>query len=196
MYFRYFVIISPWKRAGPFLWTNLNPLYRRMLCAKFGWNWLSGSGEEDENVKSLRQRRRQRRQRRRTTDKFWSEEPTWAFGSGELKMKAANLPLPYYGVSSEVFLVDQTSNCFKNTLKNSRHHGLNGTFIFFQQLRRTVLWNFWRDLDLLFKEGNQCGNERGIILKYAFPSILSFKHRCLGLSMWICIILLMYTYQY
>ena len=24
-----------------------------MLCAKFGRNWLSGSGEEDENVKSL-----------------------------------------------------------------------------------------------------------------------------------------------
>ena len=53
----------------------------RMLCAKIGWNWLSGSGEEDENVKSLRQQR----QRRQTTDKFWSEKLTWAFGSGELK---------------------------------------------------------------------------------------------------------------
>ena len=30
----------------------------------------SGSGEEDENVKSLRQRRQRQRQRRRTTDKF------------------------------------------------------------------------------------------------------------------------------
>ena len=47
MYFHYFVIISPWKRPGPFIWTNLNPLHPRMLCAKFGWNWLSGSGEED-----------------------------------------------------------------------------------------------------------------------------------------------------
>ena len=47
MYFHYFVIISPCKRAGPFIWTNLNPLHPRMLCAKFGWNWLSGSGEED-----------------------------------------------------------------------------------------------------------------------------------------------------
>ena len=24
-----------------------------ILCAKFVWNWLTGSGEEDENVKSL-----------------------------------------------------------------------------------------------------------------------------------------------
>ena len=37
MYFRYFVIICPWKRAGPFIWINLNPLYPRMLFAKF---WL------------------------------------------------------------------------------------------------------------------------------------------------------------
>ena len=33
--------------VGPFIWTNLNPLYPRMLCAKFGWNWPIGSGEED-----------------------------------------------------------------------------------------------------------------------------------------------------
>ena len=46
LYFRYFVIISPWKRAGPVIWTNLNPLHPRMLCAKFGWNWPSGSGED------------------------------------------------------------------------------------------------------------------------------------------------------
>ena len=47
MYFRYFKIISLWKRAGSFIWTNLNPLHPGMLWAKFGWNWLSGSGEED-----------------------------------------------------------------------------------------------------------------------------------------------------
>ena len=53
MYFHYFVIISPWKRAGPFIWTNLNPLHPRMHCAKFGWNWLSGSGEEDSLISSM-----------------------------------------------------------------------------------------------------------------------------------------------
>ena len=30
MYFRYFVIISPLKMAGPFIWTNLNPLHPGM----------------------------------------------------------------------------------------------------------------------------------------------------------------------
>ena len=56
MHFRYFLIISPWKRAGPFICTNLNPLHPRMHWTKFGWNWPSGSGEGDENVKSLQQR--------------------------------------------------------------------------------------------------------------------------------------------
>ena len=40
-----------------FIWTNLNPLHPMMLWAKFGCNWLSGSGEEDffnfDNVFSL-----------------------------------------------------------------------------------------------------------------------------------------------
>ena len=34
------------NKVEPFIWTNLNPLYPRILCAKFGWNWSSGSGEE------------------------------------------------------------------------------------------------------------------------------------------------------
>ena len=30
-----------------FIYENLSPLYTRMLCAKIGLNWPSGSGEED-----------------------------------------------------------------------------------------------------------------------------------------------------
>ena len=67
-----------------FIWTNLNPHHPRMLCANFGWNWPSGS-REDENVKSLRQQQR-RQWRRRKTDKFWSEKLTWSIGSVELKI--------------------------------------------------------------------------------------------------------------
>ena len=48
LYFRYFSIIPPSKR-GPFIWTNLNPLHLRMLCAKCSWNWNCGSGEENLN---------------------------------------------------------------------------------------------------------------------------------------------------
>ena len=37
----------PLEKGGPFFWTKLNPLHPRTIWAKFGWNWLSGSGEED-----------------------------------------------------------------------------------------------------------------------------------------------------
>jgi hypothetical protein len=52
-----------------------------MICAKFGQNWSSGSGEEVKNVKSLQTDDRQttdaRRQTdRRTTDKKRSEKLT------------------------------------------------------------------------------------------------------------------------
>ena len=46
MYFRFFVITSPWKRVGPFISGNFNPLYPRMLCAKFDWNKPGGSWED------------------------------------------------------------------------------------------------------------------------------------------------------
>ena len=46
MYFRFFFIISLGKGRGPsFEQTCI--LHPRILCAKFGWNWLSGSKEED-----------------------------------------------------------------------------------------------------------------------------------------------------
>ena len=86
-----FVIIPLLKGAWSFIWTNLNPLHPRMICTKFDWIWPSGSGEEDENVKSLQRRQR----RRQTTDKFWSEKLTWAFGSGELKWKLAKIDKCY-----------------------------------------------------------------------------------------------------
>ena len=43
----------PLEMGVKFIFKNLNPHQARMLCAKFGWNWPSGSWEEDENVKSL-----------------------------------------------------------------------------------------------------------------------------------------------
>ena len=46
MYFCNFVIISPLKKAGTFISTNWNRCHLKMLCAKFGGNWLSCSGED------------------------------------------------------------------------------------------------------------------------------------------------------
>ena len=77
--FSLFLYYIPLEKAGA--------LHSKMICAKTGWNWPSGSGEEDENVKSVRQQQ----QRRGTTDIFWSEKLTWAFGSGELKGKMCHI---------------------------------------------------------------------------------------------------------
>ena len=99
MYFRNFYLSPLGKGVWNFLWTNLNPLHLRMLCAKFGWNWPTGSGE-DENVKSLRQ---QLRRKRRTTDKFWSEKLTWAFGHslhGEIVEKYTENHWKHYKIFS------------------------------------------------------------------------------------------------
>ena len=50
-----------------------SPLPKDALC-QFGWNWLSGSGEEDENMKILwQQQQGPRRQWRGTTDEFDQE---------------------------------------------------------------------------------------------------------------------------
>ena len=43
MYFRCFVIIYSWKRACFCMWITLTSLSPRMLSAKFGWNFSSGS---------------------------------------------------------------------------------------------------------------------------------------------------------
>jgi hypothetical protein len=41
-----FVIISPFNRVRPSIRTILNPLYLRMVCIKFHWNWPAHSGED------------------------------------------------------------------------------------------------------------------------------------------------------
>ena len=49
-----------------------------MICAKFGWNWPSGSERGDENVKLYRMTGS-------GMDDKWSEKPTQAESSSELK---------------------------------------------------------------------------------------------------------------
>ena len=35
------------------IWINLNPFHRRILCAKFGWNWQCSSVKEDFKILSM-----------------------------------------------------------------------------------------------------------------------------------------------
>ena len=124
-----------WKRAGSFIWTNLNPLHQGCILARWFWRKIflnfvnvfllfrkssplgKGRGLSFEQtwirftqgcfVPSLVEiglvvrRRRWKCEKftttttrttttQRTTDKFWSEKLTWAFGSGELKNGGKN----------------------------------------------------------------------------------------------------------
>ena len=54
MYLRYFIIIFPWKGCRPSFPQTSISFSQDAMCQ--AWlKWLTGSGEEDENVKSLRQ---------------------------------------------------------------------------------------------------------------------------------------------
>lgn len=47
------ISLSQLEKLWASLRTKLYSIYSRMLCATFGWNWKSGSTEEDKNVKNL-----------------------------------------------------------------------------------------------------------------------------------------------
>ena len=96
MFFRNFVIISPWKSAWPFIWTNLNPF--SLGC--FVLSLVEISPVVLEKKKKCEKLRRQRR--RRTTDILWSEELSWAFGSGKLNKNNMNLILSFVNCSSRI----------------------------------------------------------------------------------------------
>ena len=42
------------KKAWRFIRSNLDPLHQRTLCAKFEWNWPSGSGEADFEISTMK----------------------------------------------------------------------------------------------------------------------------------------------
>ena len=75
MYFRYFVIISPWKRVWPFILTNLNPLHP---C--FVLNLVKIS------PMVLKKKIKCEKIDRQVTKNSWSERFTWTLSSGELKI--------------------------------------------------------------------------------------------------------------
>ena len=60
-----------------------------MSCAKFGWNWPSGSGEQDENMKSLQTDRQQSTSDHKSSIELSDQVVSLrgAFGPSELKIQ-------------------------------------------------------------------------------------------------------------
>ena len=85
-----------------------------MIGAKFGWNWPSGSGEEDKNVKNL--------QTDGWTDGEQSEKLTWAFSLSELKINENKIAALLLGLMVNLLCksinpnVIKTSECFLPSL--------------------------------------------------------------------------------
>ena len=80
--FRNYLILE--NRRSP-SYKKLEFPHSRMICAKFGWNLPSGSGEEDEHVKSYVNDDNDNNDNDDGQWLFLSENLTWVFGSGELK---------------------------------------------------------------------------------------------------------------
>ena len=99
MYFRCFVIISPWIRAWPFIWTNLNPLYPRILCAMFGWFWRRRWTGEKFIERHLQTDSRM--------DDRRLENLPWAFSSGELKTTVGASLRSEHVVNNSISLMDE-----------------------------------------------------------------------------------------
>ena len=41
------------EKGGAFIWTILTSIHQNVHCAKFGWNWPSGFGEENFLISSM-----------------------------------------------------------------------------------------------------------------------------------------------
>ena len=83
-YFCYKIIVFTWRTIRPFIWTNINPLHQRMICAMSSWNWPSESCEEIENVKRLQSCKQMDRWTARESGR-WQVINT--FSSGKLTCK-------------------------------------------------------------------------------------------------------------
>ena len=88
-----FFIMSPWKRALPFIWENLKFLQPKLLCAKFGWNQFSSRWNFVNVFRYFVIYRQTVRQTEgRTMDNRRSVKLNWAFSSGELKTQQTTPP--------------------------------------------------------------------------------------------------------
>ena len=118
---------------GPYLQKLESPFPKD---AKFGWNWPSGSGEEDENVKSLQTDRR--------TDNTRSEKLRWANNTIDL-IQSYNRIFHMFVNFSHFHLLFQ-NHWPKKTTNNkikTKHPWVKGIQVFFKWRAPTL---FQRDI--------------------------------------------------
>ena len=96
IYFWYFVIIFPWKKEWLFIYTHLNLLHPRMLCAKFGWKVAQWLWREDEYVKRLRTEGQIDDGRQAIRKAHWS------FSSGELNKINDGFQVLYHVITHKI----------------------------------------------------------------------------------------------
>ena len=82
MYFCYFVIISPWKRAYPLIWRKLNALPKGYIVPSL----VEIGPLVQEEMKMWKVYGQTDRRTYGQSDE-WSDKLTWTFSSGELKEK-------------------------------------------------------------------------------------------------------------
>ena len=103
--------LSPLENDVVLYLNKLIPLNPNTFCAKFASNWPSGSGEEDENVKSLPQQ-----QLKQTTDKFQYKYLTY----GEFSFIHLTISEVFYNRSTIIRLLNDMSRiaCQINMSRN------------------------------------------------------------------------------
>ena len=154
VYFRYFLIIFPWKRVDPSFEQTWIPFTKGcfvliwLKLAKWFWGrrWKWGKIYDD-NTNSKQWRRR------RTTDILWSEKLTWAFGSCDLKY--GNNVIHIFDTPMSTY----TSTCNICTIFMNRYIGFICFVVYsltFCSLTSCFI-DFIRHLcDILFQMSNYC----------------------------------------
>ena len=121
----------PLERVGPFIWTNTNPLHPRMLCAKFSWNWPSGSWEDVENKKKYWKTDRQ-------TDRQMDRQTDWQTDRRRTKGDQKKTHLSFQLSWAENHRRTWTSYCSR---KLNRQNRLKNYVYFFVTYKCSCVWN-------------------------------------------------------
>ena len=131
MYFRYFVIISLSKRGVALHLQKLNPLYPRMLCIMFGWNWSGW------NVK-------RQKDGRRTID----NQKSYTFSSGAKIPNKQHMYILHTNIY--IYNPNKVQNDIKQSKIKNKSEKRNSSNIYSRALSGFVKTSFFRWTNFFF----------------------------------------------